>query len=621
MNSVWTSITSRAPCAIRQTRSKPLLELFNGYSRRYTSRWMHKGSREPRIGNITAAKTKSNARCFNTTAILSARRPPPPPRSFKSRDETERQYKDTYIEAPQRVASHTEGLDPVEQEETLTWRDYDPAGGMPLPDGELSQPEVNAIFGTERLHADTANYILSVLHWRRLSGALIDQQVTFPNDSGVSREHAVAGLQFLRTQYPDVDEEANGQLWIEEENQRLQQELTDRAVKLRLYKAEEGEETQDEATEPLPSESEQGTPEGRARTSESVLETTRKANEAAYERELAEKALADAQAETVALHSRRGPLELSAGVQPDTAMILYGPGGISISAPPTKAWLQPVERKPWVRYYEEHAQIIKDESIPQLSFLRRTVPSFITLLAILWLAAFLSSNYTPPPKEARIFPDTPPSVATLLALTATLGIFFLANRIPPLWRTYSKFFTLVPAYPYAASILGATFRHDTVAHLATNTATLWLMGLLLHEYVGRGTFLAVFLASGATGGFTSLVYNVLMRRWGVYVFGCSGAVLGVAAAVCTFRPNGRVVVGGVEVPVAAWVWLALWGGLEVVAAWRFPRIGVDHAGHVGGLIGGFACAMWLRAKAREESEDSKEENKSRDVQMVRIEGG
>ena len=525
------------------------------------------------------------------------------------------------LEEPPRTGSHTEGLDPAEYD-ALTWRDYDPAGGMPLPHGELGQPEINAVFGTEKMNADTGNYILSVLHWRRVSGALIDQELTFPKDSGVSREHAARGLQYLRQCMPDVDEEANGQRWAEEENERLQQEIRDRAVKWKLYKPEESEaEEQDEPL--LPPESQQGTEEGRRRNEESVLETTRKANEARYERELEEKRVADEKAELVALHSRRGPLELSGGVQPDTQMILYGPGGISISAPKTKAWLQPVERKPWVKYYEEHAQIIKDHTIPQLSIFRRLVPSFLVLLAVLWTTAFLSENYTPPPKEARIWPDTPPSVATLAALTGTLVAFFIANRIPPLWRTYSKYFTLVPAYPYAASILGATFRHDTFAHLATNTATLWLMGLLLHEDVGRGAFLAIFLASGAVGGFTSLTYLVLRKQWAAYVFGCSGAVLGVASAVCTLRPHGKINLFGWEVPIAAWVYLALWGGFELFAALKVPRLGVDHAGHVGGLLGGFAAAMWLKAR-RQDDLSLKERGEGlvekRDVQMVRIEG-
>lgn len=583
---------------------------------------MHPGSREVRIRNAgPIAKVENQQQCFNTTAFWSARqRKPPPPREYKSREATQQTYADANVEAPPRVASHTEGLDPVEEAEQLSWRDYDPAGGMPLPGGELSQPTINAAFGTEGLDADTGNYILSVMHWRRLSGALIDQELTFPKESGVSREQAARGLGYLRQVMPEVDEEANGQQWVEEENQRLQQQLEDRAVKLKLYKAQESD-TQEEEEALPPPESNQGTPEGRQRNSESVLETTRKAKEAQWQAELEQKRLADEKAELAALHSRRGPLELSAGVQPDTAMILYGPGGISISAPKSSVWLQPVERKPWVKYYEERAQIIRDNSVPQLSLARRIIPSFLVLLAVLWLAAFLSENYTPPPKAARVWPDTPPSVATLLALTATLGVFFIANRIPPLWRTYSKFFTLVPAYPYSISILGATFRHDTLAHLATNTASLWLMGLLLHEDVGRGTFLAIFLASGAMGGFTSLTYLVLKKNWNAYVFGCSGAVLGVVSAVCTLRPTGKINIFGWEVPIAAWVYLALWGGLEVVAALKVPRLGVDHAGHVGGLVGGFACAMWLRLKARRDGEGEKRETGgSNDVQMVRIEG-
>lgn len=619
MNNVWTTIATRTPCAVRQSRSRPVFELFNGYAKRYNSRWMHPGSREPRIRNVAGLKAniENHSRCFSTSNILcDRRRGPPAVKGWKSRDGVGRKFEDANVQEPQRAASHTEGLDPSEQDEGLTWRDYDPAGGMPLPNGELSQAEINAVFGAEELDANTGNYILNVMHWRRLSGALIDLQLSFPKNSGVTREQAIRGLQYLRQEMPEVDEEANGRQWAEEENERLQQELRERAVKLKLYRPEELETQEDE---PLPPESDQGTEDGRRRNEESVLQTVRQVNEAKWEKEQAEKKVAEEKAELAALQSRRGPLELGAGVQPDTQMILYGPGGISISAPQTKAWLQPVERKPWVKYYEERAQIIKENVVPNLSLLRRLGPSFLLLLATLWFANFLSENYTPPPKEARMWPDYPPSVATLTALTAALGVFFIANRMPPLWRTFSKYFTLVPAYPYAASILGSTLRHDTLTHLATNTATLWLMGLLLHEYVGRGTFLAVFLATSATGGFASLGYHVLRQSWGTYIFGCSNAVLGVVGAVCTLHPHGKVEVMGYQIPVAAWVYLVIWGGLEMVAAVKAPKLGVDHAGHIGGLLGGFLCGMWLRMKARREesSLDDRKEVQG-EVKMVKM---
>lgn len=221
----------------------------------------------------------------------------------------------------------------------------------------------------------------------------------------------------------------------------------------------------------------------------------------------------------------------------------------------------------------------------------------MVLLLVLAASWYLSENYTPPPKAARIMQDTPPAVATIYALSGILLATFILGRLPPLWRTYSKYLTLVPAYPFAASLLGAAFRHDTLAHLGSNLIPLWLFGLMLHEDVGRGTFLAIFLASGAVGGFSSLMYNVLRQQWGVYIFGSSGCVLGVVAAACALRPNGTIKVAGYEIPIAAWVFLAIFTGAEAFAAVRGVKTVIDHAGHLGGIAAGFTGGMLLRQKA------------------------
>jgi rhomboid-like protein len=270
-------------------------------------------------------------------------------------------------------------------------------------------------------------------------------------------------------------------------------------------------------------------------------------------------------------------------------------GDVSITGAQTKGWLKPVERKEWVKYYEDQATIIKDNVVPKLSALQRLGPATILALFTLTGLVILSDQYTPPSKSARIFPDYPPAVSTLGAITAITLTTFIFSRLPFFWRANSKFFCIVPAYPYAVSILGAAWRHDTVSHLAANLATLWLFGLSLHEDVGRGTFLAIFLGAGVFGGWVSLVRNVATKQWMTYSFGSSGGVLGVAAAACVLRPNGAVSVWGVEVPLVAWMLVGLYTAGELFGMLRLRRkTTTDHAGHLGGLLAGVAAAYHVK---------------------------
>lgn len=548
-------------------------------------------------------------RSFTATSAVAAksrnnRTPSAPKSNPKIASRTAEARNDARLQAAPTVASHTEGVpaggeEEEEEEEALTWRDYDPAGGMPLPNGELSQPEINAVFNGEEVDADTGNYILSVMHWRRMSGALIDVGLDFPNDSGVHRDWALKGLQYVRVIVPDVDESAAGQSWAEEESQRLQEEIQARAVKLGIYKAApEEEQEQEQAQEDSP-------------YAPSQLQRMREEKEAAWEKEQERRAVQQDHSRAAALHSNRGPLELGAGVQPTiqarTNMatkqvdIIRAPaGGVNIRPPAPKAWLQPVKRKPWVKYYEEQAEVIKGLSVPQLSLLQRLGGPFLVTLLVLAGCYYLSENYTPPPKSARVWPDTAPSAATLWAVTGVLVAGFIMGRMPPLWRAYSKYMTLVTAYPNSLSVIGAIFRHDTVAHLGWNLLTLWFIGLSLHENVGRGTFLAIFLATGTAGAFASLAVNVLRQQWTAYIFGCSGSVLGVFAALCTLRPNSTISVFGYDVPIAAWVFLALFGSLEAIAIVRRLPTAIDHVGHLGGMVTGFGAGLWMRQKVRRE---------------------
>lgn len=606
MNHVWSAIAFRAPCAARQAQQhrQPLLQLFNGYARSSATKTSQTRTRihDEKLHAHTNTSLSRHA-AFSTTAILTARHRPSHNRAPKSNP---RILSDSRLEPAPTIASHTEGLPPeFSQGEELTWRDYDPLGGMPLPGGERSQATVNSIFSNEDVDKDTGNYILSVMYWRRQSGALIDTGLTFPKDSGVSREQAARALVYVRNLAPDFDEHAAGNVWAEEESLRLQEELRDRAVKLRLYKSDDPDPAPEEEVE---DEEDQGTEYGRSRNKDSSLLRLRRENEARSAKQEADRLAAEQKAELTALASHRGPLELAGGVQPSIELVTYtGPGGVTISRPRTEAWLQPVERKPWVKYYEERAQLIRENSIPQLSLFRRLLPSFLTLSAILALALFVQENYTPAPRSARFFPDTPPAVATLGALTATLATFFLLGRVPPLWRTMSKYFTLVPAYPYSISLIGSIFRHDTLLHLSTSIAALWILGLTLHQDVGRGAFLGTFFSCGAIGSFASLTNLVLRRQLTVYVFGASAAVLGVLAAACTLRPNGTIKIAGMDVPIAAWVFLALYAGGEVWAVVRGRKGPIDHVGHVAGMLAGVGAAVLVQRRAVSSGETIAEE--------------
>jgi rhomboid-like protein len=100
----------------------------------------------------------------------------------------------------------------------------------------------------------------------------------------------------------------------------------------------------------------------------------------------------------------------------------------------------------------------------------------LVLLAVLAGCWMLDETYNPPPRSARMFPDVPPAIATLGAITAINLAVFVAWRIPPLWRTMNKTFQVTAAYPFAIGTLGSQFSHQSFRHLFVNMVMLWPFG-------------------------------------------------------------------------------------------------------------------------------------------------
>lgn len=352
---------------------------------------------------------------------------------------------------------------------TPTWRDYDPNIGMPLPSGELNQATVTNIFGPG-VTDDMGNHILRLMHYRRQSGSLIDVGVDFPNETGISAEMATKALDFIRSQDPAFDENEAGAAWAESEIMRVEQQYMARAEKLGIYKRTDD----DQAPEPQPSANGSSDIYG-----ESALDNLRRVNKARWMEEDRKKEEAKKKQEDeriAALKAEAKDESPAAGTKNEPGKIFSPFDEIALAQPTQKAWLEPVERKPWVKYYEEQATIIKDNKVPNLSTLRRLGPSALVLLTVLIGCWMLDEMYNPPPRSARVFPDVPPAVATLGTITAINLAVFVAWRIPPLWRFMNKTFQVTAAYPFAIGTLGAQFSHQSIRHLFVNTVMLWPFG-------------------------------------------------------------------------------------------------------------------------------------------------
>jgi membrane associated rhomboid family serine protease len=194
-------------------------------------------------------------------------------------------------------------------------------------------------------------------------------------------------------------------------------------------------------------------------------------------------------------------------------------------------------------------------------------------------------------KKTRRFPR---AVAALCALC--VAVFFLELRAPHP-DAFIRAWGLTPAtLPRSwAGVLTYGFLHGGWAHLLGNLWFFWVFGARLEERVGWRRMVGLFGVCSVAAG---LVHAASTPDSAVPLVGASGAISGVMGALWWVEPAGAM--GAwllVTVHVRVWVFVALWGGWQVVQAFAgleqahgAGSAGVAFFAHVGGLFAGLCVA-------------------------------
>jgi len=143
-----------------------------------------------------------------------------------------------------------------------------------------------------------------------------------------------------------------------------------------------------------------------------------------------------------------------------------------------------------------------------------------------------------------------------------------------------------PAQPFLMFVTYA-FLHGGLGHLAMNMVTLWSVGRVVLDRVGRARFGAIYLASalGAAAGFAALWPDPYRP-----MVGASGALFGLAGAFLAWEYVDRFSERSSLWPVARVVGLlialnvVMWASLKGQLAWQ---------AHLGGFVAGWVMATLI----------------------------
>jgi membrane associated rhomboid family serine protease len=188
----------------------------------------------------------------------------------------------------------------------------------------------------------------------------------------------------------------------------------------------------------------------------------------------------------------------------------------------------------------------------------------------------------------------PPGVKTILIVTIACFMLQLGSGDGmigsfALWPMHGNFM------PW--QIVTYAFLHGSITHLAFNMYGLWMFGTELEYLLGRKWFLKLYFSSVLSAGVLQLL--VTSFTGGLYpTLGASGGVFGLLLAYAMFFPNRIIVLLIPPIPLPAWLFVLLYGGIELMLGVTGTQAGVAHFAHLGGMIGGYLVIRWRRGRGR-----------------------
>ena len=193
--------------------------------------------------------------------------------------------------------------------------------------------------------------------------------------------------------------------------------------------------------------------------------------------------------------------------------------------------------------------------------------------------------------------------AVIIIIGANVLVFGLEQISYPSMELYFALWPLQPiegeVYFRFWQLVTYSFLHDThhLSHLLFNMLGLWMFGSDVERHVGPRWLLACYFASVVTAALSQLFVPLLFGAPPAATIGASGGVFGLLLAYAILFPKRKVIPLIPPIPMPAWLFAALYAGIELFLGVTGSISGVAHFAHLGGMVGSaLVIAGWRRSQ-------------------------
>lgn len=203
-----------------------------------------------------------------------------------------------------------------------------------------------------------------------------------------------------------------------------------------------------------------------------------------------------------------------------------------------------------------------------------------------------------------MFARLPPLTRILILCNIALFIIqgLLGNMVVEwfaLWPLPMPGFENAPSFmPW--QIVSYAFLHAGLSHLLFNMLGLAMFGGEIEAAFGRRRFFQLYFAAVVTGGLAQLIVLKIVGSVPVPTVGASAGVFGILLAFGLFFPRRIIVLLIPPIPMPAWLFVTLYGLLELGMGVFGTSSGVAHFAHLGGMLGAWlVLRQWRKPPSRQ----------------------
>lgn len=190
---------------------------------------------------------------------------------------------------------------------------------------------------------------------------------------------------------------------------------------------------------------------------------------------------------------------------------------------------------------------------------------------------------------------------TKLLLIANVAIYILQELLGNILIIWFGLWPFHTPPGFGASfmpwqVISYGFLHGGLMHIGFNMLALYMFGGQIEQVFGARRFLIYYLGCVFAAAVTQLAVASLSTGEIYPTVGASGGVFGLLLAYGLFFPHRKLMLIFPPIPMPAWLFVTLYGLLEIYLGVTGTQSGVAHFAHLGGMLGGWLLIRQWRKR-------------------------